>query len=174
MQKMILALVTVIAAIMLVASYGAAEKKNADAKEKVVKTDAQWREILTDKQYYVMRMKGTERPFTGQYDKFKGDGTYVCVGCANELFSSAAKFDSGTGWPSFWRPVTGIAITEVADNTGGMRRVEIVCNRCDAHLGHIFTDGPDPSGLRYCINSVSLHFVSKDQMEAAKHKEKAE
>jgi len=180
MQKMILALVTVLAAIMLAASYGAAEKNNADAdakatdNEKVVKTDAEWREILTDKQYYVTRKKGTERPFTGQYDKFTGDGTYVCVCCANELFGSSAKYDSGTGWPSFWRPLTGVAITEVPDNTSGMTRVEIVCSRCDAHLGHVFTDGPNPSGLRYCINSVSLHFVSKDQMEAAKSKEKAD
>lgn len=126
--------------------------------EKVKKTDAEWRERLTPEQYRITREKGTERAFTGEYNSNKTPGTYRCVCCGAELFTSDAKYDSGSGWPSFYQPVAADAVETESDVSLGMRRTEVLCSRCDAHLGHVFDDGPRPTGLRFCVNSASLDF----------------
>ena len=134
--------------------------------EKITKTDDEWREQLSDEQYYVTRKHGTERPFTGEYNDCKEAGTYVCACCGHPLFDSAAKFDSGTGWPSFFQPLGGDAVETRSDWSLLMKRTEVHCARCDAHLGHVFPDGPAPTGQRYCMNSVSLKLESKDGDQA--------
>ena len=127
----------------------------------VTRSEAEWKERLTPDQYRVLREQGTERAFTGKYWNNHESGTYLCAACGLELFSSDTKFDSGTGWPSYWQPIAKDHVKEITDDTYGMRRVEVECARCGGHLGHVFEDGPRPTGLRYCINSVSLAYQPK-------------
>lgn len=125
----------------------------------IKKSDAEWKQEMDELTYHVMREKGTERAWTGKYNTNKKKGTYVCNACKLPLFSSDTKFDSGTGWPSFYQPVDSRHVKEEVDNAYGMKRVEVLCHRCNGHLGHVFDDGPKPTGLRYCMNSVSLDFI---------------
>jgi len=130
--------------------------------EKIDLSDEQWRERMSDEQFHVCRQHGTERPFTGEYWDCKTEGTYRCSACGEPLFSSQTKYDSGTGWPSFFQPLDEQAVEAQVDSSHGMRRTEVHCRKCGSHLGHVFPDGPQPTGLRYCINSVSLKLDSDD------------
>lgn len=133
-----------------------------DSIPKINKSESEWKSELTEMEYYVLREKGTERSFTGDLLTNKEEGTYICAGCRLPLFESGTKFKSGTGWPSFWEPIEEGHVTEETDLTHGMKRVEVLCAACNGHLGHVFKDGPNPTGLRYCINSVSLDFLKKE------------
>lgn len=124
--------------------------------ERIELSEKEWRERLSDEQFRALRQKGTERAFTGAYWNCKDVGRYLCAGCGSELFSSGAKYDSGSGWPAFWEPVSEGAVATLSDFSHGMTRTEVLCARCGGHLGHLFTDGPQPTGLRYCVNSISL------------------
>ncbi|MDE1159355.1 MAG: peptide-methionine (R)-S-oxide reductase MsrB [Neorhizobium sp.] len=128
-------------------------------KPKIEKTDAEWREQLTPEQYHILRQSGTERAFTGPFWNSKEKGIYSCAACGEDLFISDTKFDSGCGWPSYFEPVTEGAVTELSDTTHGMVRTEVRCTHCGGHLGHVFPDGPPPTGLRYCINGYAMHFT---------------
>jgi len=131
--------------------------------DRVIKSDAEWRNILTAEQYYVLRERGTERPFTGKYWSLNDEGDYTCAGCGQVLFHSDAKFDAGCGWPSFYAAADEGSIETRDDFSFGMHRIEVICSRCGGHLGHLFPDGPQPTGLRYCINSASLNFVKRSE-----------
>jgi len=130
--------------------------------EKIQKTDEEWRKLLTPEQFSIARKKGTEPAFTGKYYDLHDQGMFLCVCCGNELFSSDTKYDSGCGWPSFYAPLDQSKVENTEDRSFGMRRTEVTCSRCGAHLGHVFEDGPRPTGLRYCMNSASLNFVKQD------------
>lgn len=136
-----------------------AERHGYITSEKVIRTETEWKEILTPEQFTILRLKGTERPFTGKYSHNEEKGIYKCAGCENDLFSSKTKFDSGTGWPSFYAPIAPENVRTESDSSHMMERNEVLCARCDGHLGHVFDDGPKPTGLRYCMNSASLLFV---------------
>jgi peptide-methionine (R)-S-oxide reductase len=140
---------------------------NKNPPAKVVKSDAEWRKQLTPEQYHVTRQHGTESPFTGPYLNEKRKGTYVCVSCGNPLFDSETKFDSGSGWPSFYAPISKEAVGEHTDNSHFMRRTEIRCAACEAHLGHVFDDGPKVTGLRYCMNGCALKLMPKEGADGA-------
>lgn len=131
--------------------------------EKIQKSDSEWRKQLSDEQYQVTRRKATEPPFTGEYEATETPGTYACVCCGEPLFSSDAKYHSGSGWPSFWQPLESEKIAVERDKSHGMVRDEVLCARCDAHLGHVFPDGPQPTGLRYCINSAALRLLENEK-----------
>jgi peptide-methionine (R)-S-oxide reductase len=150
-------------ALSAVGQDGKTKRTGSKGITKVIKTDEEWKEILTPEQYYVTRQSGTERPFTSPLNENHEKGVFECVACALPLFGSKNKFDSGTGWPSFWAPIDKKNVIEQVDRTLSESRTEVLCARCDAHLGHVFDDGPRPTGLRYCMNGVALKFVKDEE-----------
>ena len=144
--------------LLIITLYGQDNQEKRTMAKKITKSESEWATCLNPDEYSILREKGTEMAFTGKYYKHKDDGKYVCAACDYELFSSNTKYDSGTGWPSFYAALDKDRILEIKDNTLGMARMEILCARCETHLGHLFSDGPRPSGLRYCVNSISLDF----------------
>lgn len=158
-----LKVITLIYSVIILFIYGCTlnsnnKEENNKMKFEITKTEEEWKKILTPDQFYVLRQKGTEPAFTGKYYNNKKKGLYKCAGCGNPLFHSDAKFDSGSGWPSFWEPVSENSVKKQYDYSHSMIRVEVLCSKCGGHLGHVFEDGPPPTGLRYCINSTSLNF----------------
>ena len=149
-------------ATVVIENFSAAGKSLGKSKlPRIVKTEAEWRKQLDGDSFVVTRKEGTERPYSGKYNDNHADGIYRCICCETALFDSKTKFESGTGWPSFWKPISNANVREIADNSLLMQRTAVECSRCDAHLGHVFDDGPDPTGLRYCMNSVSLKFIAR-------------
>ena len=138
------------------------KKREKMSDEKIIKSDEEWKKILTPEQFNICRKKDTEKPFTGKYNDCKDAGVYKCSCCGNKLFDSKTKFDSGSGWPSFFKPMSDENVKYESDNSFGMTRIEVMCNKCGAHLGHVFDDGPQPTNLRFCINSVSLNLEKKE------------
>ncbi|HLM56103.1 MAG TPA: peptide-methionine (R)-S-oxide reductase MsrB [Pyrinomonadaceae bacterium] len=159
-RALILKLTVCCAAALLVLAPLASARQDAPVK-KVVKSEDEWRRLLTPEQFEVLRRKGTEAPYSSPLNKEHGRGTFVCAACGQAVFSSRAKYDSGTGWPSFWQPVSKRAVHEEVDNSLSEARTEVLCSRCGSHLGHVFDDGPDPTGLRYCMNGLALRFIPR-------------
>jgi peptide methionine sulfoxide reductase msrA/msrB len=154
------------ALVLALAGCGAAAERESEGRKRMSnldRTEEEWKRVLTPEQYRVLRRKGTERAFTGRYWDHKGTGVYACAGCGQELFASSTKFKSGSGWPSFWQPVAEGRVAEEADRSHGMVRTEVLCGRCGGHLGHVFNDGPQPTGQRYCINSAALDFKAAEE-----------